>query len=562
MNASSWKKAADIVTKTTPASLQASAAAMAESQNLQNLPLSALSIDDSGPPQVTYEPQQPIATSTPWATDNSEIPTEAYRQILPGMSSRLYPTLIADSLLDAHVSDQQDTLQMQLSTEVDKYLQEAAAKQEMDVNYFDAQHVATNTINHHQIVDSANLENDDILELLDNDTGKKTQENIEQYIRYKDELETIPEESDEDFPVTTQGNGDDGDTILYIQGDSEEEEQFNTAIDDTSDDPMIVMGKPLTTVFVSVNVRVPTEKVGCLQVTNQLREFLIHFPPDSKEKAFEQIYEISQVLNTYLIDNPQQHIHCMSPDNEYVSLIMYAITIKIDLCNFPAIWAVLSILLDTQSNTLQHVKSFQQVVNNYYDKRPTDVMSELEQQASIIMKAMYDSINNEHSDNVSGDIDNVSGAVDSDYDVNDSDKDGNAIPYDKDENAMPYDKDENVMPYDKDENVMPYDKDENVMPYDKEKHETPHDSDSEYMSDDNDDDQMPAKYDNDYETVIDEMKSYEQIYVGKKDVVTYNRAYRILTKEKRPIETKDIDDDFMREYYEMYKTMDGTQADS
>ena len=140
---------------------------------------------------------------------------------------------------------------------------------------------------------------------------------------------------------------------------------------------------------------------------------------------------------------------------------MYAVTIEIDLCNFPAIWAVLSILLDTQSNTLQHVKSFQQVVNNYYDKHPTDMMSELEQQASIIMKAMYDSVNNEHSDSVLGDTDRVSGAVDSDYDVND---------------------------YDRDENVMPYDKDENVMPYDKEKHETPYDSDNEYMSDDNDDD--------------------------------------------------------------------------
>ena len=343
-----------------------------------------------------------------------------------------------------------------------------------------------------------------------------------------------------------QGDGDDGGTIPYIQGDSEEE-QFNTAIDDTSDDPMIVKGKPLTTAFVSVNVCIPTEKVGCLQVTNQLREFLIHFPPESMEKASEQIYEILQVLNAYLIDNPQQHIHCMSPDNEYVSLIMYAITIKIDLCNFPAIWAVLSILLDTQSNALQHVKSFQQVMNNYYDKHSTDVMSELEQQASIIMKAMYDSVNNEHSDSVSGDIDRVSGVVDSDYDVND------------------YDKDENAVPYDKDENAMPYDKDENVMPYDKEKHETPHDSDNEYMSNDNDDDQMPAKYDNDYETVIDKMKhdenmkSYEQIDVGKKDMVTYNRVYRIPTKEKRPMETKDIDDDFMREYYEMYKLMEHKQ---
>ena len=128
MKASSWKKAADIVTKMTPVIPQTSAAAMAESQILQSLMLSALSVDDSGPLQVTYEPQQPIATSTSQATDNPEIATEAYRQILPGMSSRLYPTLITGSSLDAHVSDQQDTLQMQLTTEVNKYLQEVAVK--------------------------------------------------------------------------------------------------------------------------------------------------------------------------------------------------------------------------------------------------------------------------------------------------------------------------------------------------------------------------------------------------------------------------------------------------
>ena len=223
MNASSWKKAADIVTKMTPVIQQASVAAMMESQNLQSLPLSALSIDDNRLLQVTYEPQQPIATSTPQATDNPDISTEAYCQILPGMSSRLYPTLIADSSLDAHMSDQQDTLQMQLTTEVDKYLQEVAVKREMDVNYFDTQNVATNTINHQQIVDSAELGKDDIPELLDNDTGEKTEKNMEQYIRYKDELEMIPEESDKDLPVTTQGDGEDGDTIPYIQEDSEDE---------------------------------------------------------------------------------------------------------------------------------------------------------------------------------------------------------------------------------------------------------------------------------------------------------------------------------------------------
>ena len=406
--------------------------------------------------------------------------------------------------------------------------------------------MATNTINHQQKDDSAELGKDDISELSDHDTGEKSETNIEHYIQYNDKPETIPEESDEDLPVTAQGDGDEVDTIPYVPGDSEDE-QFNTAINDTSEDPMIVMGKPLTTAFVSSNLCIPTEKVGCLQVTNQLREFLNHFPPESKEKAFEQIYEILQVLDAYLIDNPQQHTHCTSPDNEYVSFIMYTITIEIDLCNFPAIWAVLSILLDTQSNTLQHVKSLQQVMNNYYDKCPMDVMSRLEHQASIIMKAMYDSINNDNFDNVSGDIDRVSGVVDNDYDAND---------YDKDEHVMPYDKDEHVMPYDKDEHVMPYDKDENEMP---------HESDNENMLDDNDNDQMPAKYANDYETVSDKaqndenVKSYEPNDVGKKNMVIYKKVDCILTKEKRPIETRDIDDDFMREYDEMYKSMEYKQ---
>ena len=130
MNASSWKKAADIVAKVTPAIPQVPATVMVESQHLQSLPLSALSIDDSRPSQVTYEPQQSIATSTPRATstESPEISTEAYHQILPGMSSQLYPTLVADSSLDTHMPDNQDMLQTQLTTEVDKYLQEVAEK--------------------------------------------------------------------------------------------------------------------------------------------------------------------------------------------------------------------------------------------------------------------------------------------------------------------------------------------------------------------------------------------------------------------------------------------------
>ena len=170
-------------------------------------------------------------------------------------------------------------------------------------------------------------------------------------------METIPEE-EEDPQMAEKQDTDDPDMVAYTP-DGSKEEPFNTAIDDTSEDPTIVMGKPVTTAFISDDIHIPTEKVGYLQVTIQLQEFLNHFPPESKEKAFEQIYQILQTLDAYLIDNLQQHQCCMSPDSEYISLIMYATKLEIDLCNFPAIWAVLSILLDTQSNELQYVKTLQ-----------------------------------------------------------------------------------------------------------------------------------------------------------------------------------------------------------
>ena len=83
MNASSWRKAVDLVAQMNPVNPQVQVAAMAELQQLEGLPLSALSVDDSGPPQVTNDSQQPIATSTPRATSTltSETLTEAYHQI-------------------------------------------------------------------------------------------------------------------------------------------------------------------------------------------------------------------------------------------------------------------------------------------------------------------------------------------------------------------------------------------------------------------------------------------------------------------------------------------------
>ena len=71
MNASSWRKAADLVAQGTQANQQVQAAATADSSQLGSFSLSSLAADDSGPPQVNYGIEQPLAASTPRASSTS-----------------------------------------------------------------------------------------------------------------------------------------------------------------------------------------------------------------------------------------------------------------------------------------------------------------------------------------------------------------------------------------------------------------------------------------------------------------------------------------------------------
>ena len=126
----------DLIAQGTQANQQIQAVATADSSQLESLPLSSLAADDSGPPQVNFGTEQPLAVSTPRAitTPTGETqPTDTYQQIIPDMSERLYPTLTADGSLSTPASDDCSTLHRQITTE----LQEAADKCEMEDNYFD-----------------------------------------------------------------------------------------------------------------------------------------------------------------------------------------------------------------------------------------------------------------------------------------------------------------------------------------------------------------------------------------------------------------------------------------
>ena len=167
------------------------------------------------------------------------------------------------------------------------------------------------------------------------------------------------------------------------------------------------------------------------------------------------------------------------------------------MCNFLAIWAVLSILLDTKSNELQYVKTLQQVVNDYYEKRPMEVMRRIEQQTSDILNIMYDSVTNQNFDRVSDDTDRVSGVVDNDSDKTDTDN--IQISYDND----------------------------------------------------NDTATGEMKYE---QNMTNELKD-----VDMNDMVPYERDENMMTKVKWSTETNDIDNRFLRDYENMCKSMEDRQ---
>ena len=87
------------------------------------------------------------------------------------------------------------------------------------------------------------------------------------------------------------------------------------------------------------------------------------------------------LLDKFLHDNPKQHTHCMSSDNEYVALLKYAMCLNIDLSTFPTVWAVLSILLDTQDGNLEHFKLLQEEYNGYYESKSRKYVEKLEKKS-------------------------------------------------------------------------------------------------------------------------------------------------------------------------------------
>ena len=117
---------------------------------------------------------------------------------------------------------------------------------------------------------------------------------------------------------------------------------------------------------------------------------------------------------------------------------------------------------------MQYVQNLQQVVDYYYDKHTieAEAMTWLEQQASEILDAMYDSVTKHNFDSISDDVDRVSDAVDNNSDKIDTD--GIKSPYDNDNDITTGStkNERNVTDILKDTDTkdkVPYDRDNNTM---------------------------------------------------------------------------------------------------
>ena len=137
---------------------------------------------------------------------------------------------------------------------------------------------------------------------------------------------------------------------------------------------------------------IPNEKVGCIFVTIHLQQYLEEYWPPSDKQTFLDIYHMLSLLDRYLYDNPKQHTNCMSPDNEYVVLLKYAMCLHIDISMLPTVWAVLSILLDTEDSNLEYIKFLQEEYNRHYEHRSRKYMEKLEKKSIAIQNCMYDSV--------------------------------------------------------------------------------------------------------------------------------------------------------------------------
>ena len=119
------------------------------------------------------------------------------------------------------------------------------------------------------------------------------------------------------------------------------------------------------------------------------QDYLHEYPPSSQANAYLQIQEMAQRLEMYLNRYPAQYINCMTSDSEFAAFVNHTIQLALDLTTYPNIWAVLSILLETQNVNTSYVQVMHDYYNECYNTKTEEYMIGLEQGAERSKNNMY-----------------------------------------------------------------------------------------------------------------------------------------------------------------------------
>ena len=112
-----------------------------------------------------------------------------------------------------------------------------------------------------------------------------------------------------------------------------------------------------------------------------LQDYLRAYPPPSHANAYLQIQQKAQWLDVYLSKYPAKYINCMTSDSEFIAFINHAIQLVLDLMVYTNIWAVLSIMLETQDVNASYMWTMHDYHNQCYDTRTQDYMVLIEKAA-------------------------------------------------------------------------------------------------------------------------------------------------------------------------------------
>ena len=354
-------------------------------------------MDDNGPPVMHYGMHMPTATSMPTGTDihvHCSQQEDSYQQIIPGIpQGSLYPTLSSLSSEAVALKDEVQSLHNKVSKGLDKYLQDAEQCHALELNYFDDTTSPTSVEPILEDVEQTNQSS----EYNSSSAKQKSIEETESAVNIPDSLNIDTShtsqcpsqactDADEKRQQSTTSEGVEQDADAHQEDDEHPAEEVAREPTSMHSDQL------LTALLCTDDVIMPTKKVGCILVTSHLQQFLEDYPPSSNKQAFLDIYHMLSLLDKYLYDNWKQHTHCMSSDNEYVTLLKYAICLNTDLSTSPTLWAVLSILLDTQNGKCEYIKCLQEEYNTYYTDKSRKYMLKLEEKSVEIQNHMHDSI--------------------------------------------------------------------------------------------------------------------------------------------------------------------------